>query len=175
MGYMFEIWHDVFLECETDINGKLAELDGVLFMWKDGKVTPLKWSFDSPLIDFTRQLNEMRILGVRGQITLVGEIGDHTKYKISGFSVDSVRGWVQYWTKKEYRMPQNESWRIRIHRDGQRGSIYRLFFHACNWQANGDEIVFGEEFRPVPQYVKRKVKSLSKLARAWAEIPKILP
>lgn len=175
MAYMFDIWHQVFLDCETDINGDLAELDGVLFMWKDGKVTPLNWSFDTGLGQFTHQLNEMRKLGVRGQITVVGETGDHTKYKITQYHVDAVRGWVQYWTFKEYLMPPNERWRIRIHKDGQTGSIVYNFTEVCYWHVDDDTISFGEEWRIVPAYVKRKVKSLSNLARAWAEIPKILP
>lgn len=174
MGYMFDIWHEVCLTCEKDIKGALAEMDGALFGWHEGKVFPILWRFYDPLENFQHQLNEMRKLGVRGQITVVGEAGDHTKYKITQYRVDSVRGWVQYWRMKEYRMPQNEKWRIRIHKKGQRGFIHYQFGSVCHWRADGDEILFFET-DPVPEYVKRKVKSLSKLARAWAEIPKILP
>lgn len=175
MGYKYNIWHEVFLTCKTSIHRELASLGPVCFTWNNGKVEPQVWHFDVPLIEFAHQLNELRKLGVRGKITVVGQCGDHTKYSISGFSIQAVRGWVQYWTMKEYHMPQNESWRILIHKDGQRGSVYRLFFLVCNWLSDGDEIVFGDESQTVPEYVKRKVKSLSKLARAWAEIPKILP
>ena len=175
MGYKYNIWHEVSLRCSEFIHRELASLGPVCFTWNKGELEPMEWYFDAPLIDFANQLNELQKLGVRGTIIVVGRCGDHTKYSLGILSVQVVTGWVQYWTMKEYQMPQNASWRIRIHKNGQRGAIYHFQALHTGWEVDGEDIKFREGSLAVPAYVKRKVKSLSKLARAWADIPKVLP